>query len=106
MQNMYTLTKIQRGNVNGNVHGNLPKNMGACMGTRLGTWERGRELNWERQYVKYGREWGTSLGMRAHGWDITFANVHHLHTILVIFINSCLCTTLHNTYVECPTAHD
>jgi len=63
------------------------------------------ELNWERPYMEYGRDWGTSMGTMAHGWAITFANVHHLHTIFVIFINSCLRTNFHSTYVECPTAH-
>ena len=52
--------------VTGNVHGNLPNNMGACMGTLLGTWECGSELNWERVYVQYGGEWGTSLETSAN----------------------------------------
>ena len=43
------------------------------MGTRLGTWECGSELNWERPYVQYGGEWGTSLETRrVNVWDITF----------------------------------
>jgi len=32
--------------------------------------------------------WGTSMGTSAHGWAITFANVHPFHTMFVVFINS------------------
>ena len=60
---------------------------------------RGWEINWERQYVKYGRDWGTSTGTMAHGWAMTFVAAHHLHTIFVIFINSCMRANFYITYV-------
>lgn len=96
-QNMYTLTKTQRGNVNGNVHGNLPKGMSACMITRSGTWERAGETQLGTSICEVWTRMGNFSGNRGTGWDITFANEHHLHTIFVIFINSCLRTNLHVT---------
>jgi hypothetical protein len=61
-QNMHTLTKTQRGNVNGNMHGNLPMHMGLCMGTQLGTWERSEALHWQCLYVIVGTRMGDIFG--------------------------------------------